>query len=126
MDGFVVFRVDCVALLCAGELFAEAWDDVVDGAFGGFDEVGHECARVFGADGDADGGWADAGVGEGLFAHFAVACDGGAENDGVGLAERNLVAEDGVEAIEEAGEGDAVDVGAGAASGHRRGRLCHH
>ena len=109
----VVLEVHGVAGFACWELFAEAGDHDVEGAFGGFDEVGHEGSGVFGSDGDADGCGADAGVGEGLFAHFAVAGDGGAEDHCVGLAQADLVAEDGVEAIEEAFEVEAVDVGAG-------------
>lgn len=112
-----MLRVNRVALFGARELLAEAGHDMIDRAFCGFDEVGHECARVFGADGDSHGGGADACVGEGLFAHLAVAGDRGAEDHGVGLAKAHLVAEDGVEAVEEASEGDAVDVGSCGASG---------
>lgn len=112
MHRLVMLRVNRVALFGAGELLAETRYDMIDRAFCGFDQVGHQRAGVFGADGDSHGGGADACVGEGLFAHLAVAGDSGAEDHGVGLAKAHLVAEDGVEAVEEAGEGDAVDVGA--------------
>src|SRR5262245_51832815 len=84
------------------EAFREAGLCRIERELRGAHEVREQRARILVADRDAGRGRRDAGSGERFGRKLRVAGQRGTEHDGVHLAERDLQAERGLEAVEEA------------------------